>query len=71
MRKFFLGPALRAKCKQCGNKVGVPYSKALVAMVPLFLGLTLDGIFGSLILILVGFIITSVIYVKWVPLIKR
>lgn len=71
IRKLCLGPALATRCKQCNNKVGVSYSKSFIATIPLFVALALSISYNSPIPILIGFIITSIIYIKWVPLIKK
>ena len=35
-RKLYLGPAIPATCRTCGRKIGVPYGRSLLAMLPLF-----------------------------------
>lgn len=75
LRKVFLGAAVSATCKQCGKKVGVPYLKSMI-FVPLFiaayaLGNLMDDATLKMIIWVVGFFIIEVIYLKWVPLIRK
>ncbi len=74
LRKMFLGPAVPATCKACGKKVGVPYS-AMLAAIP-FLTAILTSAFVEPVAIkvafwIVGFMVMSIIYVRWVPLEPR
>lgn len=39
LRKFFIGPEFPAKCKQCGQKVGVP-CWSILTLVPMIVGIT-------------------------------
>ena len=74
LRKLFLGPALPARCRRCGHKVGVPYS-SLLAMVPFLGGIFLAGSVGSVpvqaALAIGGFLAMSFIHLNWIPLEPR
>ena len=73
-RKSCLGPAVPTRCKQCGKKVGVPYSGAMIAILPFIVSILISSFVDSLFLkgltILIGIIIMSVAYMKYVPLIN-
>ena len=74
MRKMYLGPAVPATCKACGKKVGVPYMAMLATLpllVPIF-GSSLVEPFALKAALWIGaFVVTAVIYVRWVPLQPR
>ena len=81
-RKSWLGPAIPTHCRACGKAVGVPYGKSFIANIPLFAGMILSywlvvqfetiwSICVSVPIVAVGFAISLVIYLRWVPLIRR
>lgn len=75
-RKLWLGPAIPATCKQCGNKVGVPYSSAMFVMIPFIIATALtviyiDSITLKIAICVVLTLILCVIYLKYVPLVPR
>jgi hypothetical protein len=72
-RKSWLGPALSVKCKRCGKKIGVPYTKAMIACAPLFIAITLSPIlkFNLYFGLLIALIISEIIYLGWVPIVKK
>ncbi len=69
-----MGPAWPTRCKQCGKKVGVPYSSLLYA-IPLFIALIYFNFAGmnliSIISLIVTFIFYFVMHMKFVPLISK
>jgi len=74
LRKLFLGPAVSTKCKVCGNKVGVPYL-AVLAIIP-FLGSIVAAQFTEtfmlkVVLWIAGFVVMSIIHMRWVHLKPR
>ena len=74
-RKLFLGPIFPTTCKQCGNKVGVPYSAwFIIALFTITIGLVeffVDSIMFKIVIWVVVFLIMSVIYLKYVPLVPK
>jgi hypothetical protein len=72
-RKSWLGPAFSVKCKKCGKKIGVPYAKALIACVPMFVAIILSSIlkFNLYFGLLIAFFISGIIYLRWVPIVKK
>lgn len=75
LRKMLMGPGFPAKCRMCGEKVGVPYSAARMGSIMSALtlvALLLVWSFASLVVILAaGFALTSYIQVRRVPLVPR
>ena len=75
LRKLYLGPAVPASCQACGEKVGVPYGHAMVALLPLFIPIAMVLLFGWLLLGIVLFVIGAPISFWlthfWVPLEAR
>ncbi len=74
MRKMCLGPARSTTCKACGERVGVPYT-SMIASIPFFIAVIASLFIGSwavkIILWFAGFLLMSVIHIKWVPLEPR
>ena len=74
MRKMCLGPSVPATCKACGKKVGVPWA-AMLAGIPFLTAFLLSGLVESFalkaMLWLAGFVVMSVIHMRWVPLERR
>lgn len=73
-RRIFLGPALPATCHVCGGKVGVPYSSmwTLLPFLAAILGAAcVDSFTAKAALWLVGFGVTSICHLRFVPLVKR
>ena len=74
-RKFFLGPAIPAVCQTCKRRIGVPWTAMLAALpgvASIFLAAKLEQLFVFRILLLIaGFALTSLIHMKWVPLVAR
>jgi hypothetical protein len=74
-RKLFLGSAIPAICKVCGKKVGVPYGKSFAALIPFFVWIIgrfyININWVEFVSFLVALAISCVLYIKWVPLIKR
>lgn len=76
-RKLALGPASTAKCRRCGLKVSAAVPQALLSFVPsvVAVAVVLSGAVrgpGALIALgAVGWTITSVLYLVWVPLVAR
>ncbi len=78
-RKLMLGPALPTTCRQCGKKVGVPWS-SMLSVVPFlfaiifsyyaffFTNIDLIWLFTALVL---SIIIMFFAYIKWIPLIPK
>ena len=83
IRRLFLGPAMPMRCSVCHRDVGVPWSSVLV-MAPflvLMCGLMLafhpswnlaaPAKWLLAALAVLSFVSSSVIWLRWVPLIKR
>jgi len=78
-RKFFLGPAVHTKCRQCGRKVGVPYSSMFAVLpfiisilISLYIFLYTEYSFLWIILVnIMGISIMFILHWKWVPLIPK
>ena len=74
LRKGFLGPLLRATCRECGKKVSVPWYAVLVS-IPLIAALITADQVGSLpvklVIGVVGILLGAIIHSKWIPLIRR
>jgi len=74
LRKLCLGPAMPATCKECGRKVGVPYS-SMLAFIPFGVAIILVQIVDSTTLQMgiwvVGFLLYAVIHMKFVPLVRK
>jgi hypothetical protein len=63
-----------ATCKACGGKVGVPYS-SILAMLP-FVAAVVTAVFVEPLALraalwIVGFVVTAVVDIRWVPLEPR
>lgn len=74
LRKMCLGPVLSTRCRECGEKVGVP-GTAMLAFIP-FGGAILAAEFAEPFVLkaalwVVGFVLMSVIDMCWVPLEPR
>lgn len=41
LRRSFIGTAFPATCKSCGKKIGVPYRKIMLSIVPLLIALVI------------------------------
>ena len=39
LRRWSLGPALPATCQSCGRKIGVPWGRSMLTLVPFLLGI--------------------------------
>lgn len=74
LRKMFLGPAVPATCKVCGEKVGVLFA-AILAVVPALAGIGGAALLGAPVLkavLCVGsFVVMSLCHLRWVPLVPR
>lgn len=74
LRKMCLGPAVPATCKECGKKVGVPIS-SMYAAIPFFIAIIglnfVDSLAFKVILMIVGFIVMSILHMRYVPLERR
>ena len=72
-RKSWLGPGISVKCKKCGEKIGVPYGKAMIACTPIFISMILSPIlkFNYYFGLLISLIISIIIYLEWVPIVKK
>jgi hypothetical protein len=78
-RKLCLGPALPTKCRECGKKVGVPYS-SMLAVVPFVVAILISwyiflytdySLLYILLSLIIGNIIMFFLYLKWVTLIPK
>ncbi len=73
-RKMRLGPAIAAKCRSCGKKAGVPWH-AMVVIIPFAAAIIASDFVESIalksLLWIVGFLLSSIIHIVWVPLIPR
>ena len=75
LRRATLGPALPAKCAACGAKVGVPWGRSFLALVPLLAGLLVSTLptnrtLGAVALV-VGALVSLFLSHKFVPLIRK
>lgn len=74
IRKLFLGPAVPATCKACGQKVGVPYTVMIIALpflIALGLSVSVESFMIKVAIWIVGFLLMSTIHMLWIPLEKR
>ena len=77
LRRAFLGPALPAKCRNCGRRVGVPFARSFVViMPPVFAALIAYEVFQYPtwihIAVLIGLcLILTPISFRLIPLVKR
>ncbi|MDI6737122.1 MAG: zinc ribbon domain-containing protein [Nanoarchaeota archaeon] len=73
-RKACLDPAYPTNCKNCGKKVGVPYS-SMLAMLPFIAAVLVSLYMPSLILkgwaLIIGIVCMFIIHMKFVPLISK
>jgi hypothetical protein len=76
-RKLALGPIATVSCRRCGLKVSAAVPQALVAFVPSLVAvvLVLSGLWhrpATLVTVgAVGWLLTCVLYLLWVPLVPR
>jgi hypothetical protein len=74
-RRAYLGPAIPATCVTCGRKIGVPWSKSTIALLPLLVAVILAPFASnpvqSVAIWVAGIIAMSVGYFTFVPLIKK
>lgn len=74
IRKLSLGPAVPATCKACGKKVGVPYT-AMLAAIPFLAAIlgsaVVEPVALKIALWIGGFVVMTVIHMRWVPLVPR
>jgi len=72
---LFLGPAFPATCVQCGRKIGVPYLQSLVASLPFivatFVAALVPSVYLEVAVWIVGAVVMFLLFMFWVPLIKR
>lgn len=75
LRRYFLGPAVPATCRQCGKKVGVSYRKAFLALSPFALSLLaahfIRPIGLAIAIAIVGAVVMFALWIPLVPLEKR
>ncbi|SRR5216683_619224 len=83
-QKQLLGPARSIECRNCKERVTVPWGRALLAILPIIVLATIgvaiynsapgnlaDLIIYTTVGILVGFVISAPLYHRYVPLIPR
>jgi len=74
-RKLYLGPAIPATCRTCGRKIGVPYGRSLLAMLPLFVAtvpfVALHSWPMRVVCVVVGAAGAWYAWVRYVPLVQR
>jgi hypothetical protein len=77
MRKLALGPVRQISCRACGQAVGVGVVHALISFIPcatviiLVITKQLRGVDALIGAGLISLIFTCLLYVWWVPLVKR
>ncbi len=76
LRRSYLGPAVPARCTACGNKIGIPYGRSVVATIPflvaiMFTPLVIFEPLAVAALITCGAIVMFALFYRWVPLEKR
>ncbi len=75
LRRAFLGPAIPATCTSCGQKIGVPWTRSLIAVVPFVLGMLgadlATSVAVSALSVLVGGAVMFALFFMFVPLEKR
>lgn len=71
---MWLGPAIPATCRACGQKIGVPYS-SVWTLVPFLIAIGVAAFAPSvelkILLLFVGFVMMSFCHWRFVPLIRR
>ena len=74
LRKMCLGPAVPAKCKVCGKKVGVPYT-TMLAIIPFIAAILASALVEPFAfkagLLIGGFGAMTFIHMRWIPLEPR
>jgi hypothetical protein len=74
-RKLALGPAIPARCRSCGQRIGVPYIAAFAASLPFFVAIPFAFIQSSLatgaLIWIGGAVVMGYLYWRFVPLIRR
>ena len=74
-RRMCLGPAIPAACTSCGQKIGAPWIKSLVALLPFGLGILGTAVAPSVVVsalsVLVGAAAMFALFFTFVPLEKR
>lgn len=74
-RRAFLGPTIPATCTACGRKIGVPWGKSTIAVLPLVLSVLLSSFTPnltlSLLVVLLGAAAMLALFYFYVPLEAR
>ena len=75
LRRAYLGPGVPATCTACGAKVGVPWSKSAIALLPFLLAIlvapSMPSLALSVLVWLLGAVAMIVLFFTIVPLIKK
>lgn len=79
LKKLSLGPAMSINCKKCGKKIGVDFGKAMLSGLPLIIFISLSSILthndhlntNYYLGLSFFFVITIILYIEWVPIIKK
>jgi hypothetical protein len=75
LRRACLGPGIPATCTACGAKVGVPWGKSAIALLPFVLAIliapSMPSMAVSVLVWLVGAVAMFVLFFTIVPLIKK
>jgi hypothetical protein len=75
LRKMFMGPASPARCRMCGEKVGLPYSawrlwKTVLALT-LVSFLFVRSLASLIVVLVAGFSVGSYLQIRLLPLVPR
>jgi hypothetical protein len=74
-RKLWLGPAIPAKCRTCGKKIGVPWSRSLLAFLPFGIALLATANIQAwslrILILAAGSYTMFLINLRYVPLVPR
>jgi uncharacterized membrane protein len=75
LRRSLLGPAVSAKCSACGEKIGVPWGKSALAILPAILAVFLGNQFLKApeyyFVVALGAVVMALLFFFYVPLIKK
>lgn len=74
-RKIYLGPTFPANCRTCGRKIGVPYVRSLLGLLPILVAsvaiVSVDAWSIRVLCVVVGAAGALYVFLRYVPLIQR
>jgi hypothetical protein len=75
LRRCFLGPAISTNCISCKEKIGVPWGKSMLAILPGLLALFVGNHFLKAPMyygvVALGIVLTTLLFFFYVPLVKK